>query len=668
MIDSARRLFQKHPRAEWIIPAAFCLILLAQLLFSVQQMSQQADESTHLYAGFRALKCGDFTFGREHPPLIKLLAAAPLLLSNPPIDCNVQFGEADTAVHWLYSQDGWWHLLSQARIASSLCALALCLVVWITARRMFGLATAVLATAFLAFEPNILAFGALVLNDVLLITLFLFTVFGFYLWTRHRSLPCLLLTGVVCGMALLTKHSAILLIPSLCLLAILEAWLEKSNQSESLPRALRNLGAIAAILVIAAAVVWCGYGFKYQGGPRSAAETMSPQQLAGMTSPDVRVMKAMRAAHLLPQPYLDGLIDAHTLVTGDEGHYILGRYYTQSPWYFFPLTFIIKCTLPFLALSLLGVAGMMAMGRERRTEILFLLLPALLYLATSMQIQMISGFKHLLPALPFLLIAAAAGCVCFARRYRWVGGMLVCLVALHAASSLRAYPNYISYANEVWGGPQNLYKHLPWTDTGQTFWQVSRYMKLHPNTPCWLDSNFFTPPDKYDMPCVLMGKLWGKDVPERMKGIVFVSASWLDLEGQPGAPLAPFYASEPTARLGGSAMLVYAGEFDTHVAAARALANKAKRDIETGNPTEALPAARQAVEVAQSFPYAHFWYGISLAANGQPQAGLLECSIARRLTLVDGWNRGRNREAATIRQQMQDIAQKFDLPLPPEVE
>jgi Flp pilus assembly protein TadD len=165
-----------------------------------------------------------------------------------------------------------------------------------------------------------------------------------------------------------------------------------------------------------------------------------------------------------------------------------------------------------------------------------------------------------------------------------------------------------------------------------------------------------------------MGKLWGKDIPERMKGIVFVSASWLDLEGQPGAPLAPFYASEPTARLGGSAMLVYAGEFDTHVAAARALANKAKRDIETGNPAQALPVARQAVEVAQSFPYAHYWYGIALAANGQPQEGLLECSIARRLALEDGWNQARNREAAAIQQQMEEIAQKFDLSLPPAVE
>jgi hypothetical protein len=99
---------------EWLIPSVFCLILLAQLLFSVQHMSQHVDESIHLYNGYRALKCGDYAFGREHPPLAKMLVAIPLLWSNAPIDCAVTrtvLDDADLTTRWLYSQDGWWHLL-----------------------------------------------------------------------------------------------------------------------------------------------------------------------------------------------------------------------------------------------------------------------------------------------------------------------------------------------------------------------------------------------------------------------------------------------------------------------------------------------------------------------------------------------------------------------------
>ncbi len=160
MINTARGLLTRHPRAEWLIPAALCLIMLVQMLCSVRQMSQHADEATHLYAGYRALKCGDYTLGREHPPLAKMLVAIPLLWSNPPINCaqlavdkyGVEYGtdwdysQEDQATDWLYSQDNWWHLLTEARVASSIGAVALCMGVWIAARRMFGRAAAVVST------------------------------------------------------------------------------------------------------------------------------------------------------------------------------------------------------------------------------------------------------------------------------------------------------------------------------------------------------------------------------------------------------------------------------------------------------------------------------------------------------------------------------------------
>lgn len=209
------------------------VIMLTQMLCSVRQMSQHADEAIHLYAGYRVLKCSDYAFGREHPPLAKILAAAPLLASNIPMDCSqreVGADEEEQATHWLYSQDNWWTLLMRARVASSLAAVVLCLAVWIAARRMFGRMVAVMSTAVLAFEPNILAHGALLMNNVLLTAMFLLTVFSFYLWTRQRSVRLLVGTGFCLGLALLTKHSAVLLVPMLFLLAGVEAWLEQATK------------------------------------------------------------------------------------------------------------------------------------------------------------------------------------------------------------------------------------------------------------------------------------------------------------------------------------------------------------------------------------------------------------------------------------------------------
>ena len=295
-------------------------------------------------------------------------------------------------------------------------------------------------------------------------------------------------------------------------------------------------------------------------------------------------------------------------------------------------------------------------------------MPVLLYLAVSINVKRTAiGISHLFPMLPFLVILSAAGCVSLARRYRWAGITLVCLLVLHATSSLRAYPNYISYANELWGGPQNLYKHLPWTDVNQTYWQVSRYMEQHPNTPCWLDSGWYVPVDMYKVPCVMMGTAWGADVPERMKGIVFISSSWLPVDGQPGGALAPFAATEPTALLGGSAMLVYEGEFDTRVAAARALNNKAFALLRLDRPMDALPVAKRSIELAQSSSAAataHYMYGVSLALTGQPEEGLSECVIARDLALADR----DQQKADKATRYMKSIAQRYNLLLPPGVQ
>jgi hypothetical protein len=132
-----------------------------------------------------------------------------------------------------------------------------------------------------------------------------------------------------------------------------------------------------------------------------------------------------------------------------------------------------------------------------------------------------------------------------------------------------------------------------------------------------------------------MGNFFGTPLPARMNGIVFISSSWLALWGQPGGPYAPFYESRPTASLGGSAMMVYEGEFDTRVAAARALDNQAKQLLlERQNAAAMLPAT-EAVEVAPSNATAHYMYGVALLYNGYPQQALGECTAALKEALPD---------------------------------
>ena len=114
-----------------------------------------------------------------------------------------------------------------------------------------------------------------------------------------------------------------------------------------------------------------------------------------------------------------------------------------------------------------------------------------------------------------------------------------------------------------------------------------------------------------------------------------------------------FHAVEPTARLGGSAMLVYHGEFDTHLAAASALDNKVTRLLGADdNPDAILPLAREAVEIAPSSYRTHDAYCGALKATGDTRQALSECSVA--LGLAEADPRGR-RAARGITDQMEGI-------------
>src|SRR5688572_20115551 len=73
---------EKHFRLLTAVP----ILLMAGLLVrSILQESATFDEAVHLAAGYRYWKIRKFNMNVEHPPLQKLLCAAPLLWVEPPI-------------------------------------------------------------------------------------------------------------------------------------------------------------------------------------------------------------------------------------------------------------------------------------------------------------------------------------------------------------------------------------------------------------------------------------------------------------------------------------------------------------------------------------------------------------------------------------------------------
>jgi hypothetical protein len=68
-------------RSLWIVTgvAALLLIMVAEIGTALHYVSLSWDEGDHLFAGYMSLKEHDYSLNPEHPPMVKMVAALPLL-------------------------------------------------------------------------------------------------------------------------------------------------------------------------------------------------------------------------------------------------------------------------------------------------------------------------------------------------------------------------------------------------------------------------------------------------------------------------------------------------------------------------------------------------------------------------------------------------------------
>src|SRR5215203_542869 len=190
-----------------------------QLCYHAVRTSATTDEPAHILAGHRYWQCGDFGINAEHPPLLKLLAAAPLIgrrLAEPHWAC----GSRPTPKPEMFSAGGVFlagngvdSVLIPSRLAAALMSLLLAMLVFFTAQEMFGRPEALTALVLLAFEPNLIAHGSLVTTDMALTTTSFAAVFALYGYVRNPTRTRFFTVGLMFGLMLAAKHSAVIFVP-----------------------------------------------------------------------------------------------------------------------------------------------------------------------------------------------------------------------------------------------------------------------------------------------------------------------------------------------------------------------------------------------------------------------------------------------------------------------
>ena len=441
---------KKHTAYELAGLGLLLIVLSLQLFFSVRRESQTWDEANHIYCGYRTWTHSDFGLNPEHPPLVKLLATVPLLWSQwktPALE--ERFFKEDAFLRgkeFLYQNDPE-KILARTRTAAAILTLVTALVVFFAAREMFGRGAAFIALTLLAFDPNLLAHGALITTDVGFACFMLLSVYTFYRFVKTPSALRLFMVGASVGLALAAKHTGVLILPTLFLLALCEILLYRFG----INRAVKFLGSLVLITLIGWVVLWSFYKFRYDARPQGLQ--LNPplaEYVKGLEPHEAWPISAMARVRALPESYLYGMADIK-LTANYYTSYVLGKVYAHSVWFYFPVTFLIKSTVGVLALFLLSLAVVVTRHLSHGREILFLLVPPIVYLTVALTTGMNIGVRHVLIVYVFLYVLIGGAVwvlIRTSRRWAYVVGVLL---LVHMASSLRTFPNYIAYGNELWG-------------------------------------------------------------------------------------------------------------------------------------------------------------------------------------------------------------------------
>ena len=618
--------------------ACLLIILALQLLLSVRQQTQTWDEANHIFAGYRSWTHADFGLNPEHPPLLKLLATVPLFsspLKTPQLD-NRYFKE-DAFVggkDFLYQNDAE-SILLRTRMAPAILTLLLAVIVFFATREMFGTGAAFIALGLLVFDPNLLAHGALVTTDAGLSCFMFASIYAFYRFVKAPSLWRMAIVGIATGLALAVKHTGSLVFPILLLLSGYEVIRFQINASRE-RRAFREItklaGALTGIVIIATAVLWSFYGFRYAARP-SGLELNPPlvEYIKELKPRESGIISAIAHLRLLPESYLYGLADVW-LTAQYYTSFVLGKIYAHGVWFYFPVAFLIKSTIGFLALLLLSIAGIATRRLNCWREILFLVIPPIFYLFVALSVGMNIGVRHILPVYVFLAVLIGGATWALIRaNFRWAY-VVALLLLVHVGSSLRTFPCYIPYSNELWGGPSQTYKYLTDsnTDWGQQLKAAKQYLDQRGVKDCWFVyfAEGVAEPSYYGIPCKplpTISTLWLNEpieVPPSIDGPVLISASNLSgFEFGPGVlnPYEQFKQLAPTAVIE-HGIFVYDGHFDLRLASALSRIQKSQNYLAAQQSSEALAEAQAAVALAPKSVQSQMMLGSVFEVLGQVES------------------------------------------------
>lgn len=441
------RVFKTDPSYSFFFAISLTLVMFLQVYGGSRNESLTWDEPAFISSGYSYLTTRQFVLNPSHPPLTQELIASPLLLLDlhkPP------GGPTD----WLFSKNPAakyggaliyemgndpLRITFWARLTPHILGSALVLIAFFWGRAIIGPWAALISTILIAFCPNLIAHSKLATEDISCSFFMFLAVYSFWYSCRAKTARPVLISGALTGLALLSKFTAVLLLPIYAIItAIGMAYGHKGFSP-------RNAIIPAAVIALSSFVVIAGYDFQ-------------------------------------PELYVKGISSIYTDLTQNYLFYLYGQISPKPWWYYNLAAFIVKVPVPAILLIITSLILIAVTRIHDNPHLPFLVVPPFIIIVTSFFDTHNFGLRRILPAFPFLymIVAYAAKHAQFKRTVKLL--IFAALLSWTVYDCIAIYPHHLSYFNEAAGGPLNGHSFLDDSniDWGQDLPSLSQWQSQHP--------------------------------------------------------------------------------------------------------------------------------------------------------------------------------------------
>jgi 4-amino-4-deoxy-L-arabinose transferase-like glycosyltransferase len=332
-----------------------------------------------------------------------------------------------------------------ARLVSLLFGMITVVVVYAWSRELFGPAGGMLSLALACFCPNLLAHAHLATIDTGFTSLVLLSSYLLWRWVRSQwRLREGIFFSLAIAAALAAKFTVVLILPLYLMLILIPL----SDHAALIPTTRRwnsilrgsLLTAGVALVTINSLYSWEGVG-KPMGSMDFQSSTFKSLGSLGPHLPSP-----------LPLWYLKGMDAEKKRIEDRRNLFFYRGEVSRDPH---PLYFLhaILLKTPLCTLALFGVAAGFGLLNFRRDFLHLLFPPLLLLVLFSVVIGANLGLRYVLVFYPFLMVfTGVLGPMML--RHRVAGAAILMLVLGTGIATSLAAPRFLSYFNQVAGGPK----------------------------------------------------------------------------------------------------------------------------------------------------------------------------------------------------------------------